>query len=155
MRFLPTALFITLFLLFGFPLSETIQAERGRPVLRNYKDLMGRKRAFIEESEPLMAGRTPTPEEGHRGWVRYGDDLIIRYSASGKAVRLRGHAPEHKSCVDTIRWAGFKKAQPPIKGMLGRCDWPGYSERNGTGSKISARLDQGIIDLWYSWKKKK
>ena len=125
-----------------------------RPVLKTYKAVMGRKRAFIEESEPLFSGKEKgEPENGHPDWIRYGKKRLIRYSKENKAIRIRVRPPRALTCKEAIRWAGFKHAMPPlVKGS--RCDWPGYSKVNGTGSRMAARYKEGVLDIWYAWKKR-
>lgn len=85
---------------------------------------------------------------GDEGWVHYGSGLAVRYE-SDRAVEAALRIPAGLTCVEAARWAGFRRAMPPLY-RVGGCTWPGTSARHRIHRGVVAELAQatGILQFW-------
>jgi len=85
---------------------------------------------------------------GDDGWVHYGSRLAVRYE-SHRAVEVALRVPAGFTCVEAARWAGFRRAMPPLY-RVGGCAWPGTSARHRIHRGVVGELAQatGILQFW-------
>ncbi len=86
--------------------------------------------------------------DGDEGWVHYGSALAVRYEA-GRAVEAALRVPTGMTCVEAARWAGFRRAMPPLY-RAGGCAWPGISARHRIHRGVVGELAlaTGILQIW-------
>ncbi len=86
--------------------------------------------------------------DGDEGWVHYGSVLAVRYEAS-RAVEAALRVPAGMNCVEAARWAGFRRAMPPLY-RVGGCTWPGRSARHRIHRGVVGELAlaTGILQIW-------
>ena len=86
--------------------------------------------------------------DGDDGWVHYGAGLTIRYEGK-RAVEVALRVPAGLGCAEVARWAGFRRAMPPLY-RVGGCTWPGLSARHRLHRGVIGELARttGILQIW-------
>jgi len=113
-------------------------------VTRRARRWLGQARADVERA---LKPTGTKPVDGD--WVRYGDDLALRY-AGGRVVALRGRVALGMDCVQAAAWLGYiagKGRGFPLRKRWG-CLWPGLSERHRLAPGLAGQLRDGQFEVW-------
>jgi hypothetical protein len=82
---------------------------------------------------------TPVEPPDPDGWVRYNDDLLMRYE-NDAVVEVLQKVTAGLTCIDAAKWMGFAETMSPIYKSDG-CVWPQDSIKHLLGEGFSGYLD--------------